>query len=31
MYKKIDKNDVDYLLSFIPQERLLVGAELGCV
>ena len=23
MYKKVDKNDVDYLLTFIPQERLL--------
>lgn len=29
MYKKIDKNDIDYLLSFIPSERLLIGDEIS--
>ena len=29
MYKKIDKSDVEYLLSFIPQERVLVGEEIS--
>ena len=29
MYKKIDENDVKYLLSFIPQERVLVKDEIS--
>jgi len=29
MYKKIDKNDVDYLLSFIPQDRIVVGENIS--
>lgn len=29
MYKKIDNNDIDYLKSFIPCERILVGNEIS--
>ena len=29
MYKKIDENDVQYLKSFIPQDRILVGEEIS--
>ena len=29
MYKKIDKTDIDYLLTIIPQERILVGDEIS--
>ena len=29
MYKKIDKSDVEYLLTFIPPERIVVGDEIS--
>ena len=29
MYKKIDNNDIEYLKSFIPQERIIVGEEIS--
>ena len=29
MYKKIDSNDINYLKSFIPCERLFVGEEIS--
>ena len=29
MYKTIDSNDINYLKSFIPQERILVGEEIS--
>ena len=29
MYKKIDSNDVAYLKTFIPQERILVGNDIS--
>lgn len=29
MYKKIDNKDVEYLKSFIPQERIFVGNEIS--
>ena len=29
MYKKIDNKDIDFLKSFIPKERLLIGDEIS--
>ena len=29
MYKKIDNNDIEYLKSFIPQDRILVNDEIS--
>lgn len=29
MYKKVDNNDISYLKSFIPSERILVGNEIS--
>ena len=29
MYKKIDENDINYLRSFLPKERILTGDEIS--